>query len=288
MKRGLYIALAVFLAMGSMAPRAVAKADAVKSFNVASTMTSGLEYEQRLGKGLPLELPFVDQNGNDVKLGDYFKQGPVVLVLAYYECPSLCTVVIRETFHSIQVMRENRGDPYSVVVVSINPKENAGLAAEKRDAFLKAYKKSDLPEKTHFLVGQAESIESLAKSIGFQYRWDEPTQQYVHPSGMLIATPEGKISRYLMGVRFNPRDVRLGLVEASQGKIGNVVDKMLLFCYQYDAASGKYGFWILGALRLFAGVTVTALGGYVWTSLRRERRRRRDELANTRASGHVR
>jgi len=253
--------------------------------DMAPALTQGLKFEQKLDSQVPADAEFHDENGQTVKLGDYFGQRPTVLVLAYFKCPNLCTVVIREAFQALQAVHfDGRDDPYSLIVLSIDPQETPALADKKQREHLKSYPQLQGAGYTHFLTGNENQIRRVADSIGFQYRWDDNVKQYIHPSGLTVLTPQGKVSKYLYGVRYEPRDVRLALVEASEGKIGTLSDKMTLFCFQYDPASGKYGFMIMSVLRVFGGITATALGGMVFATIRRERRRK----TNSKESDSVR
>lgn len=243
--------------------------------NVGLSATAGLTFEQKPGSEIPKDAQFIDENGQTRKLSDFLQNGPVVLGLAYFNCPNICTVVIRETFQALQALRFKSQEKFTLLFVSIDPNESWELASKKRRNYLGSYKRSDMAENTHFLVGPQPSIQALTAAVGFQYRYDERSKQFIHPAGLTFLTPEGKVSRYLMGARYEPLDFRLALVEASQGKIGSIVDHAILFCYKYDPTQGKYGFVIMSTLRVFGALTVTALGGYVITMLRRERRRRR-------------
>lgn len=238
-------------------------------------ITEGLGFDQRLNQDVPLDATFKDEHGAPVTLRQYVGQRPMVLALAYYKCPNVCTVVIREAFQTLQQVRFGRDDAYSFVVLSIDPSEGPDLADPKLRAYLKSYPAMESQGYTHFLTGSEDQIKKVAAAIGFKYRWDDRAEQFIHPSGLTVVTPAGKISRYLMGVTYDPKDMRLALVEASAGKIGTLVDKVTLFCYRYDPASGKYGFVIMRGLRIFGGLTVTALGGLIFTSLRRERRKKK-------------
>jgi protein SCO1/2 len=268
-----------------MAPLALADGYGVVSSdapapNAIQGVTQGLGFDQNLNAQVPADAVFKDETGKTIKLGDYFGQRPMVLVLAYYTCPNMCTVIIREAFQALQLLDFHRNDAYSLVFLSINPKEGPDLAGPKARAYLKSYPRMESVGYTHFLTGNEDQIRRVAGAIGFRYRWDERSNQYVHPSGLTVLTPEGKVSKYLYGIRYDPRDLRLALVEASSGKIGSPVDKLMLFCYRYDPASGKYGFMIMSALRVFGGITVAGLGGLVFGSIRRERRKKKKSAAD--------
>ncbi len=257
-------------------------ADTGGVYNVSQDLIKGLAFDQKLNAQLPLDATFKDHNGNTIELGSVFGQGPVILAMAYARCPNMCTVVYRETFQALERVRFNVPDAYRVVFISIDPKETTAAAAKKRRTYLKTYNRPDLDKGTYFLTGDEAQIRRVADAIGFSYRFDSYTGQYVHPSGITVATPKGKISRYLYGIHYNPQDLRLAMVEASENKIGTLADHLLLYCYKYDPSQGKYGFAIMSVVRGLSGLTATALGGFIWAMLRRERReRKRSEEENS-------
>jgi protein SCO1/2 len=231
-----------------------------------------VKYEQKINAQLPLDLKFKDETGRDVVLGEYFGRKPVVLALVYYECPMLCTMVLNGLIKSLRVLDFEPGKEFDVVVVSFAPKETPALAAEKKAVYLREYGKAGTAPGWHFLTGEPDSIGKLTGTVGFRYLYDERTQQYAHASGIIVATPEGKLHRYFYGIEYAPRDLRLALVDASQNKIGTLADQVLLFCYHYDPQTGKYGVLITRVIRLFGTATVVLLGGFILFSLRRERR----------------
>ncbi len=246
-------------------------ADYEGNYNVSQSIISGLAFDQKLNAQLPLDARFTDHNGRDIELGEVFGKGPVLLAMAYARCPNMCTVIYRETFQALAKLRFDVPDAYRVVFISIDPAETPEAAAKKRNTYLKTYKRQDLESGTYFLTGDEEQIRRVADAIGFSYRYDERTNQWVHPSGIVIATPKGKVSKYLYGIHYNPKDVRLAMVEASENKIGTLVDHLLLFCYKYDPTQGKYGFAIMGIIRGLSGLTVLGLGGFIFAMLRKER-----------------
>ena len=231
----------------------------------------GIGIDQRLNEQVPLDLRFTDENGKDVKLGEYFGTRPVILSLVYYQCPMLCTLVLRELSQTLQSVALNAGKDFQIVTVSINPKENSKDATEKKNLYLSMRGNRVPPEAWHFLTGTEDSIKSLADSVGFHYKFDPTSGQYAHSSGIMIATPDGHLSRYMLGVDYPPRDLRLSLVEASAGKIGSPVDQLLLFCYHYDPLTGKYGVAIMNATRAAGVATVLLIGGMILVLSRRER-----------------
>jgi protein SCO1/2 len=227
--------------------------------------------DQRLNEQVPLDLPFVDENGRDVRLGDYFGKRPVVLALVYYECPMLCTQVLNGVVSSLGVVKFNAGTEFDVIAVSINPKEGPGLAAQKKQAYVDRYKRPGTEHGFHFLTGKQESIDKLAQAVGFRYEYDAETGQYAHGAGVEILTPKGVISRYFYGIDFSPRDMQFGLMDAAEQRIGSRIDSALLLCYHYDPSTGKYGVIAIDAIRIGGVATVLAFLTFLFVSLRRER-----------------
>ena len=231
-------------------------------------------FEQRLNEQLPLDLPFKDENGTAVKLGDYFGRKPVVLAFVYYECPMLCTQVLNGLETALRVLDESVGDEFDVVTVSFDPRETPVLASGKKKAYLERYKRDGAEQGWHFLTGEQASIDALTKAAGFSYAWDEQTQQFAHASGIVVATPAGKLSRYFFGIDYSPRDLKFALIESSNEKIGSLAERLLLYCYHYDPATGNYGFVAMRAVRVGGVVTLVALFGFMFISFRRENRAR--------------
>jgi len=228
-------------------------------------------FDQKLGDEIPLDLAFKDETGRDVRLGDYFGKKPVVLSLVYYRCPMLCTISLNGLAGALEVLSFVPGQEFEVVTVSFDPTEGPVLAAAKKKAYMTRYKRPEADAGWHFLTGPKESVDRLTKAVGFRYVWDAETKQFAHPAGILVATPEGRIARYLFGVEYSPKDLRLALVDAAGGKIGNPVDQVLLLCYQYDPQSGRYSASILSFVRLGGVLTVVALAGFILTASRRRR-----------------
>jgi protein SCO1/2 len=235
------------------------------------TMVQGVGIDQNLNAQIPLELKFKDETGQVVRLGQYFRNKPVVLALVYYECPGLCDLVLNGLSHTMGQISLNAGSDYEVVTVSFNPKESWQLATAKKANYLEKYQRPGAKEGWHFLTGDEASIKSLTETVGFHYNYDPISKQYAHASGIMVLTPEGKIARYFFGIEYKPRDFRLGLVEASANKIGTPADRVLLFCYHYDPTTGKYGMAITQVTRALGTATVLLLGGFVFIMLRRER-----------------
>jgi protein SCO1/2 len=229
--------------------------------------------EQQQGNPLPLDAVFRDEAGREVRLGSYFGDKPVVLALVQYRCPMLCTLVLNGFLKSSQGMPLEIGRDYQVVTVSFDPREGSELAAEKKQHYVRSYRRAGAAEGWHFLTGDQHAIDRLTQAVGFRYHYDPQSDQFAHASGIMVATPEGRLARYFYGIEYPPRDLRLGLVESSAGKIGSRVDQVLLLCYHYDPLTGKYGLAIAGALRLAGALTVLALGGFLAVMVRRELKR---------------
>jgi protein SCO1/2 len=229
-------------------------------------------FEQRLNTQVPLALQFRDEQGRQVHLSDYFGKKPVILVLGYYSCKNLCSVVMDGLLASLGQISFVAGNEFEIVAVSIDPHETSTLAAMKKTHYLEAYARSGAAGGLHLLTGNRPAIERLSRNVGFRYFYDANIKQYVHTAGITVFTPAGRIARYFYGVHYRPRDVRLGLIEASTNRIGSVVDQLLLLCAHYDPATGKYGYAIWNTLRGACLVTALALGGFILAMVRRERR----------------
>ena len=223
---------------------------------------SEVRIEQKLDQQLPLDLVFRDESGQPVKLGQYFGKKTVVLAFVYYDCPMLCTQVLNGMVTSFRVLPFQIGNEFDVVTVSFDPRETNTLAAAKKKVYI-----DYLPETMraganngwHFLTGDQASITQLTDAVGFYYRWDEQTKQFAHASAIMVATPHGKLSRYFYGVEYAPRDLRLGLIESTANKIGSPADQLLLFCYHYDPATGKYGAPIMKVMRIAGLLTILGI-----------------------------
>jgi protein SCO1 len=227
--------------------------------------------DQHLDQQVPLDLVFHDETGQAVQFGQYFGGKPVILALVYYECPMLCTLTLNGLASALKVLSFDVGNQFNVVTVSFNPRETAALAAAKKKAYIERYGRAGTEQGWHFLTGDATNIERLTQAVGFRYVYDAEQKQYAHAAGITLLTPQGKIARYFFGVEYSPRDLRLGLVEASHNQIGSPVDQLLLYCYHYDPATGKYGAVAMNMVRVAGALTVLALGGFVVIALRRER-----------------
>ncbi len=228
-------------------------------------------FDQRIGQPVPLDLAFRDESGRTLRLRDYFGGKPVLLVPAYYECPMLCTLVLNGVVSALRALPFDVGNQFTVVTFSINPREKNELAAAKKKTYLEAYRRQGAEAGWHFLTGDEEAIQRLTQAIGFRYAWDPAQRQYAHASGIVVLTPRGTLARYFYGVDYAPRDLRLALVEAAEERIGSVVDQLLLFCFHYDPATGRYSWVALGAVRLGGGLTLLALVTGIVVLLRRDR-----------------
>ena len=218
--------------------------------------------DQKLDEQLPLDLVFKDENGANVKLGDFFGKKPVVLSLVYYQCPMLCNQVLNGMVTAFKVMNFKPGQEFEVVTVSFDPRETPALAAAKKNTYvnyLPEDRRSGAASGWHFLTGDEASIKRITEAVGFRYHWDEATNQFVHASAIYVTTPQGKLARYFYGIEYAPRDVRLGLIEAADNKIGSPVDQLLLYCYHYDPATGKYGAAVMNIMRVAGVITVFAI-----------------------------
>ncbi len=231
--------------------------------------------DQNIGKSIPLDLTFFDEEGRKVQLKEYFTSQPVIVTPVYFECPMLCTQVLNGLVKTLKVTPLEVGKDFQIVTFSFDPKDNPQLAAEKKKNYLAELKSPHAAQGWHFLTGNQEAITSLTKAIGFRYVWDEKLQQYAHAAAIVVATPNGMISRYFYGIDYPPRDLRFGLIEASSGKLGNVVDQAILLCYKYDPMTGRYGWAILTSVRIAGLVTVLAIVTFIAVMLRREFRARK-------------
>jgi protein SCO1/2 len=236
-----------------------------------------VRFDQRLNEQVPLDICFHDEAGQTVLLGDYFHQKPVILVLAYFRCPMLCTEVLNGLVRALLDVPLNVGKDFEVLTVSFDARETPELAAAKKKTYLERYGRAGASEGWHFLTGEQSSIDRLTEAVGFHYTYDARNDQFAHASGIMILTPDGKLARYFYDINYSPRDVRLGLVEASQGKIATPTDQILLFCFHYDPAEGKYGATVMNFVRLGGVVTLLALGCFLGVMWRQERRKRRLE-----------
>jgi protein SCO1/2 len=231
-----------------------------------------VEFAQRLGAELPLDLTFVDEDGRAVPLRHYFSRKPVVLAFVYYECPMLCSQVLNGVTSALVALDESAGRDFEVVAVSFDPRDTPVAAAAKKKSYVDRYNRPGSERGFHFLTGSQASVEALTAAAGFEYAWDERTDQFAHASGFVVATPSGKLSRYFFGIEYAPRDLKFALIESSAGRVGNLVDQLLLYCYHYDPTTGSYSFVALRAVQLGGAFTLLALAGFVVVAIRREHR----------------
>ena len=238
--------------------------------------------EQRLDAQVPPNLTFRDETGKNVKLGDYFNRKPMILNLVYYNCTMLCGQELAGLASAMRLIKFDLGKQFDVITVSFDPRETPEIAAAKKQDYVGRYGRPNAASGWHFLTGSPESINALTKSVGFQYHFDEKTNQFAHATAIMVLTPQGHISRYLYGVDFPPKDLRLSLVEASQARIGNAVDAVLLFCYHYDPQTGKYGAMVANILRLAAAATILLIGGLLLILWRLDRAAIRKRETKTR------
>jgi protein SCO1/2 len=223
----------------------------------------GVMIEQKLGAQVPLDLKFADETGAAVKLADYFHGRPVLLTMVYYECPMLCTMTLNQLTRSLNGLSESAGEQFEIVTVSFNPRETPALAAAKKSTYLRSYRRPSAADGWHFLTGSQASIDSLTRSVGFNYRWDEQQQAYAHASAVMVLTPQGKLSRYFLGVDYPPTEVREALRAADAGTVGPPADAIYFYCFRYDPASGRYGLIISRALRVLGVLIVLGLAALV-------------------------
>jgi protein SCO1/2 len=241
----------------------------------ASTMPAALReigFDQNIDAPLPLDTEFRDEQGRSVPLAGFFGRRPVVLAFVYYDCPMLCTQVLNALTSTLGVLALTPGRDFEVVLVSFDPREKPPLAAAKKAEYLARYKRPETADGWHFLTGEEPAIKRVTKAAGFRYVWDADTQQFAHPTGIIVVTPDGRPARYLFGIEYGPRDLRFALLEATEGKVGSVADSLLLFCYHSDPMTGRYGFVVMRALRIAGAATVLLLATFIVVMVRRETR----------------
>jgi protein SCO1 len=231
----------------------------------------GVGIDQKLDEQIPLDLVFKDEAGRDVPFSNFFSKGkPVVLALVYYRCPMLCTQILTGLESTLKAVTFNPGKDFEVVAVSFDPKDTPELAAAKKQTYLRRYARPNTANGWHFLTGDEKNIKALTDAVGYHYKYDPKTDQFAHASGIMVLTPDGRVSRYFYGVEYAPRDVRLGLVEASQNKIGSPADAILLFCFHYDPSTGKYGAIAINILRGSAALFALVGGMFLLIVIRRD------------------
>lgn len=264
-RSSIFAAAVIALASASVAPAQYAR----------PAITQGVNLEQKLNAPVPLDLVFKDEAGRTVPLRTYFGDKPVVLELVYFKCPSLCPMSMHETVMSLRRVPLKPGSDYNVVVVSFDPSDTPAMAAEKKAEYAKQYGKAGFAEGWHFLTGTQDAVSRLASAVGFGYRWDPATKQFAHAGGIMVATPDGRMSRYFYGIAYAPADLRMALVEAAKHKIGSPVDYVLLFCFHYDAAQGRYTLVIQNVLKIAAAITLFLLAGLIYLLMRDDKKRNR-------------
>jgi len=263
--------LTAVVALAPVAARAGAQPAVGQPAAAQPEALRGVGIDQRLDQQVPLDLVFNDENGRAVTLGSLLHGKPVILNLVYYRCPMLCTLVLNGLLSAMKALPFDAGKEFDVFTVSFDPEDTPALAAQKKATYLEQYRRPGAAEGWHFLVGDETSIRPLMEAIGFRYAWDPEARQYAHASGLVVLTPGGRLSHYFYGVEFAPRDLRLALVEASSERIGSVVDQLLLFCFHYDPATGRYSRVALNAVRAGGILTLAALGAFLVVMLRRDR-----------------
>jgi protein SCO1/2 len=237
-------------------------------------LTEDIGLDQKLNTQVPLDLVFIDEHGHRVRLGDYFHDGqPVILSCVYFRCPMLCTQVLNGVLKSTNAMSLQMDKDYTVVSISIDPRETTEMAAAKKETYAKSYRRPGAEQGWHFLTGDQASIDALTQAVGFRYQYDPRSDQFMHASGIMVLTPDGKLSRYYYGIDYPPRDLRLGLVESSQRRIGTPVDQVLLLCFHYDPLTGRYGLVIERVIRIAGLATLVAMGLFLTRMYVLERRR---------------
>ena len=272
MVRAALAAFALSSAFALAAPHAGAQlSDPVQRIGIRPDLLKDVGIDQKLNQQIPLDLAFRDENGKTVEIGKYFGHKPVILSLVYYDCPMLCTQVLSGMEASLRNISLNIGDDYNVVTLSIDPHEDAKLAHVKQELYTGVYGRPGAAEGWHFLTGDEPQIKKLADSVGFRYAYDADSKQFAHASAIMVLTPEGKISKYFYGITYPSRAVRLGLVDASEGRIGTPVDSVMLFCYHYDPATGKYGLLVARLIQGGGLLTVVILAILIFVLFRNER-----------------
>ena len=251
---------------------AAALAAAIQSFAQTAPDPPNIKIAQKLNSQIPLDLMFRDETGKVVRLRDYFNNGrPVLLNFVYFRCPMLCPMVLEGTTTSLTHLKFNIGKEFDVITVSIDPRDTVKRAAELKDKYIRHYGRLDSASGWHFLTAHETAIKKLTEAVGFQYEYDSRSDQFAHGAALFVLTPDGRMSRYFYGFEFKPRDIRLAIVEASAGKVGNAVDELLLLCFHYDPAVGKYSRDAMMFARAGGVTTVLALGGFIFVMFRKER-----------------
>ncbi|HEX7794587.1 MAG TPA: SCO family protein [Vicinamibacterales bacterium] len=233
----------------------------------------GVGIQQRLNQSIPLNLPFRDEHGQAVRLGDYFGRVPVVMTFNYFDCPMLCPLELNDLVRAMRAVSPDAGKDFLVLSVSIDPHDTSGRAAEKQQWYVERYGRSHGADGWHFLTGEQQAIDELTGAVGFHYQRDAQSGQLAHAAGIIVSTREGRLSRYLLGLEYSPRDLQFALMDAAEGRIGSLSEQLLLFCFHYDPEAGRYNFVVLHAVRAAGVMTVLGLAALMTMLMRRERRR---------------
>ncbi len=250
--------------------------DAQVPIDIVSPALKDIGIDQNLNAQLPMDAVFTDDYGKTIQFGDLFGEKPAVLVMVYYECPMLCNMVLNDLLRTMNGMTKlDAGKDFNVITVSINPREKPELAAKKKRAYLKEYGDRGNPAGWHFLTGTDENIHKVADKVGFRYRYDEARKEYIHASGIMVATTDGRLGRYFYGIDYSPKDLRLSLVEASNNQIGGFTEAVLLYCFQYDPTTGKYGWWVMNIMKGMSVVMLVGVGMFILIMIKRERSKNR-------------
>lgn len=268
MKRSLIIAIAAFVWSAAAHAQIYTPPEPTQIYT-RSPLLRNVGIDQKMGAQAPLDLSFDDESGNPVTLRQYLGK-PVILALVYYECPSLCNLVLNGVVRSVKDLPLTAGGDYQIVAVSFDPRETSSMAAVKKENYVKDYGRPGAENGWHFLTGPELSSKNLAEAVGFRYAYDSITNQYAHGSAIMILTPEGRVAKYFYGINYPSRDVRLGLIEAANHRIGSPVDQVLLYCYHYDPSTGKYGMVIMNVIRLGGLLTLGGLAAFMIVMLRRD------------------
>jgi protein SCO1/2 len=258
-----------------------------RSYDPNVDLTTGLPpalkeigIEQKLNEQLPLEIELKDEDGKIVRLGDYFKKGrPVLIAFVYYECPMLCSQVLNGLTGSLKGISFDAGKEFDVLAISFDSSEfdKPELAKAKKAAYMERYGRPGTEAGWHFLTGSEESIKAVTSAAGFSFKWDEKSQQFAHAAAIIIATPEGKLSRYLFGIDYSPKDLKFGIMESAENKVGNLAEKLMLYCYHYDPSTGKYGLAVMNVMRLGGIATLIGIGAMLFVFWRRGKRKEGDQ-----------
>jgi protein SCO1 len=270
------VTLAVASASAQMtgAPSTGYKREAGTSASTVPAPLREIGFDQNIGDRLPLDTQVVDEEGHPTPIGRYFGSRPVILVFAYYSCPMLCSQVVNGLASAVDVLSLRPGRDFDVIVVSFDPRDTPATAASKKALYLERYTTAGGAAASHFVTASQPAIDTLTRAAGFRYTWDKETQQFAHPTGVIVLTPDGRMARYMFGIEYGPRDLRLALVEASDGKVGSVADTLLLYCFHYDPMTGRYGVAVMRTLRIAGASTAVGLMAFVVVMLRREKQGR--------------